>query len=114
MLLDAIAADRASLDRLARAFAPLAASAERTARAARGAAVGSEPWVVAQTAIGDAESHRGELSTLLDRLDQSASDRSAAGLPDDPALDALVEAITAESDGEAASIARIAAMLPAA
>lgn len=104
----------ASLDRIAKSFAADAARAETAGRAARGAAVGSDPWLEAQTALAQLDDWRAQASSLVTDIDQAASDRAASLAPAYPGLTALRERAQAEADRENATIKRLQDALPAA
>lgn len=109
-----IAAATATLDKIAAGFAADAARTEASARAARGAAVGSDPWLTAQTQLATLDDWRAQLSSLSTDLDEAATDRAAALQPDYPALATLRDRVQAEADRESATIQRLQASLPAA
>ena len=77
-----IAAFRTQLDRIRAGFAKDAASTQTAARAARGGAVGSEPWLTAQTALAGLDDD--EVETLFRSLTPLTRRVVAAG--DVPAL----------------------------
>jgi len=104
----------ASLDKTDKAFGPAADRAEAAARAAQGGAVGSDPWLDAQTALAELDTYRSDLSAIMTDIEQLAIDRAAAGQPDYPGLETLRDKVKAALDGETARIAAIQAMLPAA
>lgn len=109
-----VAALAVKRDGIASGFAAAAARTEALAKAARGAGVGSEPWLTAQTALAGLDDWRAQASALVGEIDDRAADRAARLLPDYPALAALHDASQAEVDRETATIARIQATLPAA
>jgi hypothetical protein len=91
-----------------------AAKAGASAKAARGAAVGSEAWIAAQTALAGLDDWRAQSSALVTDIEQRATDRAAKLQPDYPALAAARDKAQAETDRESAAIQRIQATLPAA
>lgn len=95
-------------------FATAAVRAETLARAARGAAVGSDRWLDAQTALAELDALRAGVSGLVTDLDDLSIARAADGKPAYPALDDMRAAAQAELDAETAVIARVQASLPAA
>ncbi len=101
------------LDTIAKGFARDAATTETAARAARGKAAGSEPWLTAQTALAGLDDWRAQASGLVTDVERYATDRAAKLEPDYPALTTLREKAQAEADRESATITRIQAMLPA-
>ena len=103
-----------SLDTLAKGFARDVATAEAAAGRARGKAVGSDPWLEAQTALAGLDDWRAQTSSLLTDVDQIASDRAAALAPDYHGLTTLRERVAAEGERQGATIDRIQATLPAA
>jgi hypothetical protein len=102
------------LDVIATGFAKDALAAQTAARAARGAAVGSDPWLTAQVALAGLDDWRAQSSALVGDIDQNATDRAAKLAPDYPALTALRERARTENTQQSATIARIQATLPAA
>ncbi|MEG3083783.1 hypothetical protein U1707_09025 [Sphingomonas sp. PB2P12] len=102
------------LDAIATGFARDAARADALAPTARGAAVGSEPWIAAQTALAGLDDWRAQSSSLVTDIEARATDRAAKLQPDYPALAAIRDKAQAEADRQGATIARIQASLPAA
>ncbi len=98
----------------ARDFDKAAARAETLARAARGAKVGSDAWITAQTAIADLDALRSSYGDTVGALDDLAVLRAAALQPAYPALEqALVDArATAQTQTE--RIDALAGALPGA
>lgn len=92
------------------------ADADRTAAArltaAAKAAVGSDAWLDAQTALAALDTPRAELLTVLTELEQLASARVAAGQPPYPALDAARIDADAELDRVSGTIAERRARPP--
>ena len=76
----------------ARRFDTAAARAERLARAARGAAAGSERWIEAQTALAELDSLRAEHGNAVSALEDLAAERMQALAPAYPSLDAALAA----------------------
>lgn len=108
-----VAAADARTDRAARDFTTALVGVERAARAARGAAAGSEAWIAAQVALADLDSSRAELSEVLANLDELAVKRAATLAPDYPSLEAARARIRTELDRQAAAITRIGSGLAA-
>ncbi|TCP66952.1 hypothetical protein [Sphingomonas sp. PP-CE-1G-424] len=102
------------LDAIATGFARDAAKAETLARTARGAAVGSEPWIAAQTALAGLDDWRAQSSSLVTDMESRATDRAATLQPDYPALATIRNKAQAEADRQGATIARIQASIPSA
>lgn len=102
------------LDTIATGFARDARATETAARAARGAEVGSEPWLTAQTALAGLDDWRAQTSALVGDIDRQATDRAAKLEPAYPSLTALRDKAQAESDRQSETIGRIQATLPAA
>ena len=109
-----IATISGKLDAIVKGFARDAAKAEAAARVARGAAVGSEGWIAAQSALAALDDWRAQSSSLVTDIESRATDRAAKLQPDYPALAAIREKAQGETDREGATIARIQASLPAA
>ncbi len=109
-----IAAFRTQLDRIRTGFAKDAASTQAAARAARGGAVGSEPWLTAQTALAGLDDWRAQTSLLVTDIERRATDRAATLAPAYPALDAVRDAAQAEAEKQGTTITQIQASLPAA
>ena len=103
-----------SLDRLAKGFSADAAKADTAANRARGKAVGSDPWLDAQTALAQLDDWRAQTSSLLTDVDTIASERAAALEPAYPALTPLRDRIAAETQRQTGTIDRLQSMLPAA
>jgi hypothetical protein len=92
-------------------FAKAAGRAEQLARAARGAAEGSERWLDAQTALAEVDVARSEIQQPVADLERLAIDRAAAGQPAYPALDAAMEAAHARAAAQVERVRAIEAML---
>jgi hypothetical protein len=103
-----------SLDTVAKGFAADAAKAEAASRKAHGAAVGSDAWLDAQTALAQLDDWRAQASSLVTDLDQAASDRAASLAPAYPALTDLRGKAQTEVDTQTATITRLQSALPAA
>ena len=82
-----IAAAAAKRADAARAFDAAATRAERLARAARGAAAGSDRWLDAQTALAELDSLRAAHGEAAGVLEHMAAQRAQALLPAYPALE---------------------------
>ncbi|BCA60974.1 hypothetical protein HMP09_0208 [Sphingomonas sp. HMP9] len=102
------------LDAISTGFTRDAARADALARTARGAAVGSDAWLAAQTALAGLDDWRAQSSALVTDIEQHATDRAATLQADYPALAAIRDKAQAENDRQGATIARIQASLPAA
>lgn len=109
-----IATTQAAMTSGKRDFAMAAARAESATRAARGAAVGSDRWLDAQTALAELDVFRATSSGLVTDLDELLVARAADGKPPYPALDTARAAAQAELDAETAVIGRLQAAMPAA
>ncbi len=103
-----------TLDAIVTGFDRDAAKAETSAKAARGAAAGSEAWIAAQTALAGLDDWRAQSSALVTDIEQRAADRAAKLQPVYPALAAARDKAQAETDRESAAIGRIQATLPVA
>lgn len=101
-------------DRLeaAAAFDRAATRAESAARAARGAAAGSEPWLTAQTLLAELDSLRSAHADSLNTLEDLAVARAQALQPDYPALDEALERARAAAAAQTRRIDSIAQALP--
>lgn len=102
-----VAAADARADKAARDFTAALVGVERAARAARGAAAGSEAWIAAQVALADLDGSRAELSEVLANLDELAVKRAATLAPDYPSLEAARARVRSELDRQAAAITRV-------
>lgn len=94
----------ASLAASAVAFAPATERATAVARAAKGASVGSEPWLSAQSAVSELESIRAQSTAILSDIEHLAIDRAASGLPAYPLLDAVRDRAEAQVAAQQAVI----------
>ena len=103
---------KASIERVATAFAPAADRAEQTARGARSDGVGSERWIGAQTALAELDGYRADTSAIVTDLEQLAIARAAELKPSYPALEAVRATAEAQLAAQTARIAAIQAMLP--
>lgn len=103
-----------TLDGITTGFTRDAAESERVARTARGAAVGSETWLTAQTALAQLDDWRAQASSLVTDIERRATDRAAMLEPDYPALATLHARAQAETERQDGTIARIQAMVPGA
>lgn len=88
--------------------------ARADAAKARGAAVGSDAWLAAQTALATLDEIRARTSSLLTEVDDRAIQRAAALEPDYPTLNALRERASAAVTRQAEQIKAINDTLPAA
>ena len=82
-----IAAATAKREGAARAFDTAATRVERLARAAQGAAAGSDRWLDAQTALAELDSLRAAHGEAVGELEDLAAQRAQALLPAYPALE---------------------------
>lgn len=98
----------------ARDFDRAAARAETLTRAARGAKVGSDAWIAAQTAIADLDALRSAHGDTVDALDELARARAAALQPAYPAIDQALAAARATAQAQTARIDTLGASLPGA
>lgn len=98
----------------ARDFDRAAARAETLARAARGAKVGSDAWIAAQTAIADLDALRSSYGDAVGALDDLASARAAALQPAYPALEQALADARAAAQAQTAQIDALAGSLPGA
>jgi hypothetical protein len=106
-----VAAADARLNKAARDFTDALVRVEAAARAARGAAVGSERWIAAQVALAELDASRAEMSEVLSNLDELAVKRAATLAPDYPALEAARARVRTELDRQATAITRIGSSL---
>lgn len=107
-----IAALRKTYDDTAASFATAAATAERSAAAAKDEAVGSERWLAAQSALADLDVLRATTSATLTEIDDLSIARASEGQPPYPALEALHAEVQRGADAQTARIAAIQARLP--
>ena len=112
---DAALADiRKTLDEAKTGFNTAADTAERLATAAHGAAVGSDRWIAAQTALAELDGYRATTSAAVTDLDSLALARAADGKPDYPALTSMRAEAQAALDAQSTRISAIADSLPGA
>jgi hypothetical protein len=83
-----LAALAAALATSADAFQPATARATASTDKAKGAAIGSEAWLSAQSALGALDTLRSQSLSALSDLDRLTIDRATAGQPAYPALTA--------------------------
>ena len=102
------------IDAVSAGFTRDAATAARAATRARGAAVGSDAWLDAQSALAALDDWRAQASAIVTDVDALASERAAALAPDYPALAPLRARAQATLERAEAEIARLQALLPAA
>lgn len=95
-------------------FAKAHDQARADAVKARGAAVGSEAWLTAQTELATLDEIRARTSSLLTEIDDRAIQRAAALEPDYPTLTSLRDRASAAVTRQAAQIKAISDSLPAA
>lgn len=106
-----IAAFRATLAALREAVTPAASRAETMAKAARGAAAGSERWIEAQVALAELDDYRAQTQAVVTEIELLAIERASALLPAYPALDAEAAAAEAALTQQTATIDRLQAGL---
>lgn len=102
-----VAEQRAAGQALTRRFNVAAAEAETRVAVARGLAVGSEPWVRAQTALADLAPIRGEMAAIVSGLEEIAIARASAGEPAYPALDSAIAELGAISEAQGNRLAAL-------
>lgn len=93
------------------AFSAQADRAEQLARAARGAAAGSDPWIAAQVALGELDVLRATTNGLVADVERLTIERAASGAPAYPALETLYAAATTRAAAERARVSAIEAVL---
>ena len=101
-----IAAARAKLERAAASYASTLSRLAPLVTRARGAAVGSDAWIAAQSALADLDAIRSDTRAAQNDLEALAIDRAQSGAPDDPALsmaraDAEAQLVEEETQGKA-------------
>lgn len=102
-----IAAATGDLAEKTRAFETAERTASTRAAAAQGAPAGSDPWLDAQTALGDLDVIRADAGDTLATLDQLAIDRAAALAAPYPALERALVAARARVTTMSARIAAL-------
>jgi len=107
-----IATITTKLAAIATGFARDAGKAEALARSARGAAVGSEGWLTAQSALAQLDDWRAQISGLASEADDLAAARAARLEAPYPALATVNDAIRTEGERQSATITRIQALTP--
>ncbi|WP_343526789.1 hypothetical protein [Sphingomonas sp.] len=95
-------------------FAKAHDQARASAARARGAAVGSDAWLTAQTELATLDEIRARTSALLSEIDDRAIARAAALEPDYPALTALRARTATIIERQGSQIGALTASLPAA
>lgn len=95
----------------AEAFTAGATRAEALARAARGAAAGSERWLDAQTALAELDSLRSTHADTIGALEDLATARAQTLQPAYPGLERALEAARAAAGEQTKRIDTIGAML---
>lgn len=98
----------------ARDFDRAAARTETLVRAARGARVGSDAWISAQTAIADLDALRSRYGDSIDALNELARTRAATLQPAYPPLDQAVAGARAVTRAQTERIDTLSAELPGA
>ncbi|MCP3729022.1 hypothetical protein M9978_01130 [Sphingomonas sp. MG17] len=106
-----IAEQRALSDAAARRFQSAALEAETRVAVARGLAIGSEPWVRAQTALADLAPIRGETTQIVSSLEETAIARASAGEAPYPALDAAIAELGAIAQAQGDRVAALESAL---
>lgn len=109
-----LATTRSDLAAAAGAFEDAAGNAERLTKAARGAAVGSERWIAAQSALAGLDTMRADLTSIVTTLDGYAIDRAAKLESEYPTLQALRAEATRQAEVAAQRIDALTASLPSA
>lgn len=99
-----VAAIDASLAQTAGLFAAATNRARAASSNAKGAAIGSEAWLSAQSALAALESLRSESLGALTDLDRLAIDRGTSGQPDYTALSAARARAEAQLSAQQAAI----------
>lgn len=94
-----------------RDFDAAATRAEARARAARGAAVGSEAWIAAQTALAELDSLRAAHQEATGALEDMAAQRAQALQPAYPTLEEALVAARADAAAQSRRIDAITATL---
>ncbi|KQN90557.1 hypothetical protein ASE95_13920 [Sphingomonas sp. Leaf231] len=97
-----------------RDFDRAAAGAASLARAARGAKVGSDAWITAQTAIADLDALRSTHGDAVGALEELASTRAQALQPSYPPLERELAAARTAATAQTARIDALTATLPGA
>ena len=92
-------------------FTTEAATADRAARAARGAKAGTEAWITAQTLLAGLDDARAQTSSLVTDIEEIAIERAATLAPVYPALSALQDRAKAATTRQSETIDRIGASL---
>lgn len=98
----------------ARAFDRAAARADTLVRAARGAMLGSDRWIEAQTAIAELDALRSAHADPIATLEDMSVTRAQALLPEYAALDDALDAARAVAREQTQRIDALSAALPAA
>lgn len=101
----------AGLDAAQSAFVAAAQNAEAAVAVARGVPQGSEAWLNAQAAIGEAEAKRAPAVAALADLERLAIDRGEAGKPPYPALDTAIALADTLAQEQSARLAALDAAL---
>lgn len=102
-----IADQRIAIESANRRFAVVAIEAETRVAVARGTAVGSDPWVRAQTALAELAPIRGETAGLVAAIEEIAIARATAGEPPYPALDSAIAEFGAISEAQGNRLAAL-------
>ena len=109
LALDATIAEKTkTLAESAHAFDIAATRTANLVKTAKGAGIGSESWVDAQTALAELDGYRAESLAAASDLDQIAIDRGVEGKPAYPALESLRGDATAQVAAETQRIADLA------
>lgn len=110
----AIADWTATLRTIATGFDRDAARATAAVTRARGAAVGSEAWITAQTELATLDDWRAQATAVASDVEIRAGDSAATLAPPYPALTRLQQAAGAEVERQDALIRRLTASIAAA
>lgn len=106
-----IAEQRALAQAAAMRFQSAAVEAETRVAVARGMAVGSDPWVRAQTALAELTPLRNEVTGIVSALEETAIARATAGEPAYPALDAAIAELGTVAQAQGDKVAALEAAL---
>lgn len=105
---------RSQLDEIAKGFDTDVRRADRLVAAASGRAVGSDPWLNAQTALAGLDDWRAQASSLTIDVEGLAAERAATLTPAYPGINELRDAAAAETRRQDEVIKRLQVRLPSA
>ncbi|MBW4330825.1 hypothetical protein KY084_08035 [Stakelama sp. CBK3Z-3] len=108
-----IAAKQEAFDQAVAVFDAAAKRARPLATRAHNAAIGSDAWIAAQTALADLDTARSALLIPLADLEGLAIDRAQAGKQPYPALEEALETTEAADANRADTLDNIDALVPA-